>query len=192
MSGEELVKWLFSYFDFPKLTDEGALRRAVARGTAAVLGYVPAAHLEDGSVVPQQRELIRFGAASDQEEIDFGPGCFVLSPQLARALRGETTAREGEEEPATTAEEEDEGETGAESEPGNGRHRVYRFSVDATAEQLFRILPAVQNLADKADRFVARLEVQAQSDEGLDPSWLRNAVQEHIEEAGLDPGSLER
>jgi hypothetical protein len=60
------------------------------------------------------------------------------------------------------------------------------------AAQLFRILPGLQNLADQAVRFRAEMSVEAVSgSDGWDPTWLRNAVDEHLEEAGLEPGTVE-
>lgn len=180
---EELVKWFFAYFDFPKLNDETALRGAIARGTADVLGYVSAAHIEEGAVVPSRKELVRFGAPTPEDEIDLGPGCFVLAPILALSLRGEEAPQEGasEAEAAAGAQERKGGVTEP-PPPGGGR---YRLRVETDAPQLFRILPALQNLADRASRFVARIDVEAESEEQFDKSWLRNAVEEHLDEAGV-------
>jgi hypothetical protein len=181
---EELVKWFFSYFDFPKLKEETVLRGAIGRGTADVLGYVSAAHLEEGLVVPSRKELVRFGAPTPADEIDLGPGCFVLTPTSALSLRGEEAPQEGAPEAAAAAgaEEREEGVTEAPS-LGGGR---YRLRVETDAPQLFRILPALQNLADRASRFVARIDVEAESEEQFDKSWLRNAVEEHLDEAGVE------
>jgi hypothetical protein len=181
---EELVKWFFSYFDFPKLKDETALRGAIARGTAEVLGYVSAAHIEEGAVVPSRRELVRFGAPTPEDEVDLGPGCFVLAPALVRTLRDKEAPQEGAPEAASVAEaEEQEREEVTEAPPGGSR---YRLQVETNAPQLFRILPALQNLADRASRFVARIDVEAESEEPFDKSWLRNAVEEHLDEAGIE------
>ena len=49
-----------------------------------------------------------------------------------------------------------------------------------------RIHPAFQNLAERSTRFVARIEVEAVGKEPFDPNWLRNAVEEPLDEAGLD------
>lgn len=185
VAAEDLIKWFFSYFDFPKLKDETALQGAIAKGTADVLGYVSAAHIENGAVIPSRKELVRFGAPTPADEVDLGPGCFVLSPTLAVMLRGEPVS---EQEAAGTTEdleaEKREGETRKEERPtGGGR---YRLRVETNAAQLFRILPALQNLADKASRFVARIEVEAESEDQFDKSWLRNAVEEHLDEAGVE------
>jgi hypothetical protein len=184
---EELMKWFFSYFDFPKLKEETALRSAIARGTAGVLGYVSAAHIEEGVVVPSRTELIRFETATSEDEIDLGPGCFVLAPALAATLRGKEASEEGQgafDVLGTPTAEEEEREEATDGQPVGSKR--YRIRVETNASQLFRIMPALQNLADRASRFVARIDVEAESEEPFDRSWLRNAVQEHLDEAGVD------
>jgi len=47
-------------------------------------------------------------------------------------------------------------------------------------------LPALQNLADRSAKFSVRAEVEAVGKEPFDPAWLRNAVNEHLDEAGVD------
>nr|MBA3377072.1 DUF499 domain-containing protein [Actinomycetota bacterium] len=182
---DELERWFFSIFDFPKLVDESVLRAAIGRGTEGVLGYVSGAHVENGSLALSRRELVRFGELTPADEIDLGPGCYVLSPRLAVAFRGE----EGPSEPgeAEKAQEDDaslvvEGDTADAGLSPSG----YAVRFSATAGQLFRVLPALQNLAERSSRFVARVEIEAEADEPLDPNWLRNAVEEHFDEAGIE------
>jgi Protein of unknown function (DUF499) len=180
---EELSKWFFSIFDFPKLTDESVLRDAIALGTDALLGYVSGAQVVDGELDVTRLELVRFGAATNVDEIDLGPGCFVVSASLAAKFSGETQAEEADEGA---------GDVPLEDKPvpaidtTNGGAQRYAVSFEATAAQLFRVLPALQNLADRSAEFRARLEVEAEGREPFDPNWLRNAVEEHFDEAGID------
>ena len=181
---EELSKWFFSIFDFPKLIDESVLRDAIARGTEGMFGYVSGAQALDDEFEVPRRELVRFGATTPVDEIDLGPGCYVLSPKLAASLVG------GEEEPAKDdgeVEETADQEVGVvSSDETDGGARRYSVRFAATAAQLFRVLPALQNLADKSASFRARLEVEAEGREPFDPNWLRNAVEEHFDEAGIE------
>lgn len=180
---EDLVKWFFSYFDFPKLVDEQALRGAIARGTGETFGYVSAAHV-DGQELFARKEHVWFGSPIPKNEVDLGPGCFVLAPGLAAKLRGESEAPIESAEPGgATAAPEAVGP--AEAKPAGGATR-YRVEFAATAAQFFRVLPGLQNLADKAKRFIAHVDVQADGDEPFDQVWLRNAVEEHFDEAGVE------
>jgi hypothetical protein len=60
-------------------------------------------------------------------------------------------------------------------------------SVDfqASRDQVFKAFPAIANLAGKSDGGKVRIRVDAHSSAGFDPSWLRNAVEEPLEEADL-------
>jgi hypothetical protein len=72
---------------------------------------------------------------------------------------------------------------GAEGTNGGARRCAINF--EATAAQLFRVV--LQNLADRSSEFWAKLEVEAEGREPFDPNcWLRNAVEEHFDEAGVE------
>lgn len=180
---EELSKWFFSIFDFPKLTDESVLRAAIARGTEGTLAYVAGAQVVDGELEVPRRELVRFGAATPADEIDLGPGSFVLSASLASTLVRQEEAKEAEDETEEVAPD-DEVVVGADETDGGARR--YAVSFEATAAQLFRVLPALQNLADRSAQFRAKLQVEAEGKEPFEPNWLRNAVEEHFDEAGIE------
>jgi hypothetical protein len=181
---EDLVKWFYSYFDFPKLVDDRAVRGAIARGTAESFGYVSAAHV-DGDKLSARKEHVWFHSPIPENEVDLGPGCFILAPHLAAELRGDVmvpTTITGAGSPPTAPQL-----TGdMEEVPPVGGATTYRVRFAANAAQLFRVLPGIQNLADRARRFVARVEVEAQGEEPFDETWLRNAVEEHFDEAGVD------
>jgi hypothetical protein len=111
----------------------------------------------------------------------------VLSARLAAVLRGlpEATSaeqreragpREGMQPPTPT---EPKGAT-----PSAATRYRLRFRADAA--QLFRALPALQNLADNAVYFTASIDVEVEGKEPFDQTWLRNAVGEHLDEAGVD------
>lgn len=53
--------------------------------------------------------------------------------------------------------------------------------ITGSRDQLFKAWPAIANLADKAGE--VSMQITAKNEEGFDPSWLRNAVQEPLEEA---------
>jgi len=188
VGADELEAWFFKFLRFPKLVDEQPLRAAIAKGTADVLGYVSAARVEDGRVVVSRTELVRFGSAAPIDEIDLGPGCFVVSPQLAQSLQGRPApATDKERETTPSGAEPDAGRRVGSGTPSTAK--VLRMTFQASAAQLFRILPALQNLADRSAKFSVRAEVEAVGKEPFDPTWLRNAVNEHMDEAGVDSES---
>jgi len=48
---------------------------------------------------------------------------------------------------------------------------------------LFRAIPALQALSDKSRSMQVTVDVTADSTDGFDPVWLRNAVEEPLDEA---------
>ena len=182
---EELIEWFFAYFDYPKLFDAQAIKAAIARGTTDTFGYVAAARIDGSHLVAKRPELVRYGVSIPVEEVDLGPGCFVVTAELALALRGEPLAEPSVEtvggQLAPTILEDD--EVASEGEVSS---KDYHLRVEVDAAQFFRIMPALQNLADRAAQFHTRLDVHAKADEAWDKSWLRNAVEEHLDEAGVE------
>lgn len=182
---EEIVKWFFSFLDFPKLLDEAVLRRCIGLGTAETFAYISAARVEGDKLIPPRPELVRFGAVTAEGEVDLGPGCYLLSAALATSIKGESAEDEHRGEVPMGAEPATDELPSTSGDATDGTN-LYRLRIRADASQLFRILPALQNLSDKAKRFDARLEVEAEAQEPFDPTWLRNAVEEHLDEAGVE------
>jgi hypothetical protein len=56
----------------------------------------------------------------------------------------------------------------------------------ATRDQIFKAFPAIANLADKSNDGKVTLSVEGTSSEGFDSSWLRNAVEEPLQEADIE------
>jgi len=56
----------------------------------------------------------------------------------------------------------------------------------ATRDQIFKAFPAIANLADKSDEGKVQVKVEGRSADGFDPLWLRNAVEEPLDEANIE------
>jgi hypothetical protein len=67
-----------------------------------------------------------------------------------------------------------------------GRKKRVALTFEATREQVFKAFPAIANLADKSDGGKVRIRIEGSSVAGFDPSWLRNAVDEPLDEADID------
>jgi hypothetical protein len=61
-----------------------------------------------------------------------------------------------------------------------------RITLSANRDQVFKAFPAIANLADKSDGSRISIVVEGQAADGFDASWLRNAVQEPLDEANID------
>jgi hypothetical protein len=58
--------------------------------------------------------------------------------------------------------------------------------IPASRDAVFKAFPAIANLADKSDGGEIKITVEGQCAAGYDPNWLRNAVQEPLDEADID------
>ena len=71
------------------------------------------------------------------------------------------------------------------SRGSEGPRRFYRLNI-ATDKDAFRAFRAIQNLTERADRMTVQIQIQAESDGGFDALWLRNAVEEPLDEADIE------
>ena len=74
--------------------------------------------------------------------------------------------------------------------PGAGSGPKIRTSVHiafpASRDDVFKSFQAIANLADKSDGGKIKIVIEGQAAAGYDPNWLRNAVQEPLDEASID------
>lgn len=187
---QQVMESFFTDLGFPKLRDAEAIRAAIGLGARDSFGYVTAVEVVDGALVATPATAVRVGQPVDALEVDFGPGSFVTTIELAHLLRGagdaaatpsDTTASPGSPtvgEPSPPAP--------AEEEEGPSGPTRYRLRATLDAAQLFRVLPGLQHLAEKSDLFRVDLDVSAEAAEPFAPGWLRNAVEEHFDEAGVE------
>lgn len=59
-----------------------------------------------------------------------------------------------------------------------------RFKADRG--EVFKSFQAIANLADKSDSGKITITVEGQAAMGYDANWLRNAVEEPLDEANID------
>lgn len=177
----EVVDASFSFLQFPKLRDGGALYRAVANGvTTGALGYVPMASESDGAL-DADPALVRIGRPTGPEEIDLSEGAFVLAPEFARSLAPPPL--------------EDEAEVGVEPEPeeapkpppapADGGRRL-AIHVSMGKDELFDVLRMLPPIADESEQIRATLTVEAEAKDRFESTWVRNVVQEALDESGAE------
>ena len=71
-----------------------------------------------------------------------------------------------------------------EPEIPKGKITKIKYSLKVNRKQLYQCFNALGNLAEKTGELL--LLIEAQTKEGIDANWLRNAVEEPIEEAGVE------
>ena len=70
--------------------------------------------------------------------------------------------------------------------PEQQTNKLVRLSFAATRDQVFKAFPAIANLAEKSDGGKVVIYIEASSQNGFDPAWLRNAVEEPLDEADVE------
>ncbi len=178
---------------FPRLLDESVIRQVIVRGVKeGHFGYVGRAdriqsdRVKEGAGYLVSRSQALFEKDLPPDEIDMGTGFIVLpaaiepiaeAPPVEATSTVPTPATVTPESP--TAEPQPTFQTGA---PTAQTRVALRLSL--TRSQLYASFNALSNLADKAGTI--QLTITAESLQGFDPVWLRNAVIEPLDEAGVE------
>jgi hypothetical protein len=172
----------FAFLEPPRLVSDAVIRSGIARGVAeGLFGYtsgpVPSLGPDDRYQVAPEKVIL--GRQVAEDEIDFDSG-FLMLP---RAVPQVVTPPSEPPGPGPVPPLPPPGPGGA--QPTDRTQQVtYRFT--ATRDQLFKMFPALANLADGADGRKVSIQVEATSGAGFERSWLRNAVEEPLDEADVE------
>lgn len=194
-----LVSYCFSFLNFPKLLGVEPIRVAIAQGVRdSVLGYSAALQQDTaGQPFVTDHRLVKIDVPLAQQEIDLDATSYLIAPDLARRLAQPPQVQpEPVVYPSAPAPEKRSNEQASEYtpeiEPAKSKTKApvtsgrrYRLRFTANKQQLFRAFRPLQNLAEKAGSLEVTLDVIARSDTSLDASWLRNAVEEPLDEADV-------
>jgi len=187
----EVVESFFRDLMPPRLESEAAIHKAIARGVKeGVFGYVSGSAPALGSDGKFQvcRERVAFQKEIAEDEVDLESGFLIAPGAIPEAPGAGTAVATG---PSTG--------TGVPPVPlGPGpdvappppqapptlKTRI-ALAFEATREQIFKAFPAIANLADRSDGGKVKLRVEGTSAAGFDAAWLRNAVEEPLDEADI-------
>jgi hypothetical protein len=177
------VDSVFSFLQFPKLKSDTALRDAISDGvTRSIFGYVPLASVDGDELAPSDRALVRTGKPTGPEEIDLGADAYLLAPGLAQALVPEPAQPP---EPGPTPPPSPPPEVTTDS----GRRLRVTFTAEKT--EIFDVLKMLPTLADESERLQLTATIEAEAKERFDRSWVRNVVEEPLEEADTRDRQIE-
>jgi hypothetical protein len=168
----------FESLDFPRLVSQAVLARAIAQGMSDglfVYALKGKARLEGERWTVKQRDLPRTPVSPDEIELDGGmlllPECVVPDEPVVKPPDG------GEDvlppEPKLTP------------PPAGSLVKRIRIEMHLNRPVLYKTFNALGNLVDKTGTL--KMTVEAESLDGMQPDWLRNAVEEPITEIGLEP-----
>lgn len=88
-------------------------------------------------------------------------------------------------EPAVAAGGPGVGAPAATARGGQAKTRIV-LTFDATREHVYKAFEAVANLADMSDNGKVQLRIEGTCQTGFDPTRLRNAVYEPLDEANIE------
>lgn len=184
ISAKEVGDAFFSFLGYPRLTDEEVIKKAIIKGVEkGLFGFLGHGTLTKDPAGNYQlkREQVTIGKNLTEDEIDLSAGFILLPKAIPQEKELTLTPPEG---PAVSPPVPPEGGTQPSTGPmvSQGQRSVH-LEFNANRTQLFQAWNAVANLAEKAG--TVKVEVEAQSEKGFDPNWLRNAVFEPLEEADL-------
>jgi hypothetical protein len=189
VSAPKVVDAAFSYLQFPKLLSDAALRDAVARGVMkGVFGYAAMA-VDRGDALEVRPELVSIGRPMGSDEADLGDGAFLVDASYARELARLPPQDETPEQPGGDSD----GSSGV-GESGTGDSGARKALAGTRLSLLFRVgkselfdsMQVLATLSDESEALEVAMRVEATAKESFDQTWVRNAIRERLEEAGID------
>lgn len=190
----------FAFLEPPRVTSDEALRNAVVRGVSeGMFGYTTGSPTlgPDGKYqVPLSKLAMSRTMTGDEVDLDSGflimPGAVPVPPPATGLGTpvGSTPDTPDKTSPPTTG-------AGKPVSPvtGGAPRATLRTSVQisfpASRDEVFKSFSAIANLADKSDGGKIKITIHGQSAAGYDANWLRNAVEEPLDEANLDGLEIE-
>jgi Protein of unknown function (DUF499) len=193
----DIVDAFFGFPGFPRLLDASVVRKALregiveglfaysGRGEPPMSGQVS----ERGPIYQIRRDQVVIGRSLADDEISIDDG-FIILPQALPPEKAPEPVPSAESRESTPPRP-DVGTSGPPPSPAPGADgpgpvlhpQVVRLTVSVNRTQLYASFNAFGNLVEKAGTAKITLEVVIPDD--LDRTWLRNAVLEPLEEAGI-------
>jgi hypothetical protein len=187
----------------PRLESASVLRKGIARGVSeGVFAYASVGAIHESPVLGPDgkylvsRDKVIIGRSIADDEIDFDSGFLMMPAAVPEAPAAQPAGAAPVEPGSGSPPSDQDGPAGIGMGTGTGpvttgadaagRKKRVAFAFEATREQVFKAFPAIANLADKSDGGKVRIRIEGSSSAGFDPSWLRNAVDEPLDEADIE------
>jgi hypothetical protein len=190
----------FAFLEPPRISSAEVLRKAIGRGVAERLFGFCTGSPPLGSDAKYQvaTSKVAFDRVMADDEVDLENG-FLMVPSAIPAATpppaggGETgggVPTLGAAPPAPSPGPQPPGLGPASGGKPSVRTAV-RVSFPASRDDVFKSFQAIANLADKSDGGKINIVVDGQATSGYDPNWLRNAVEEPLDEASIEGMKIE-
>lgn len=185
-----IVTGFFAYLNFTRLTAAEALAAAIARGVSeGKMGYTVVWDYDGSQVNFPNRDLIYFGRPLRTDEIDLSDA-LIIDAEVARELTYVAPVPVSPSMPVAGEPHIPEPSMASPSLPAapplQAARKRYQLIARADKGKIFKVFRAIQNLVEKSDRVTMQIEIMAESDTEFDQVWLRNAVEEPLDEADVE------
>lgn len=188
VSTKDVRDAFFAFLEPPRISSDTVIRRAVVRGVAEnIFAYTTGTPtLGPDAKYQVAASKVAFGRSMSEDEVDLDNGFLMVSAAVPAAgppnhtqpgptPLGSTTPSSGTTPPGSLPQG-----------PKPGVRTAVRIRFRADRDQVFKSFSAIANLADKSENGKISLVVDGHASAGYDANWLRNAVQEPLDEAGID------
>lgn len=187
MTTKDVRDAFFGFLDLPRISSDAVLRRAIARGVSEnVFAYTTGtpALAPDGRYQVALAK-VAFGRQMSEDEVDLDNGFLMTLTAVPVAvpdpvLRDPILPWLDPKPPEPTP---------PELKPV--ARTAIRIRYAANRDEVFKTFQAIANLADKSDNGKISIVAEGQASAGYDVNWLRNAVQEPLDEADIDGMQIE-
>lgn len=184
----DVANWFFSFFGFTRLSTADAVTNAIQRGVQdEKFGYSSVWQLSENGFHFPNREYVYIGRSLRSDEIDLDSGVLLIA-EVAREVTyvpPVVIPDEGADDSMPVQPDPQLWPPIIEPPITESKKR-FRLIARADKAKVFKVIRAVQNLMDKSDRVTMQIEIVAESNTQFDPVWLRNAVEEPLDEADVD------
>lgn len=171
-----IVDTFFSSPDFPRVTDESVIKKAIARGIKeGLFGMTDREHVQkkdEELLFPKERVTIGKDVGVDEIDTDSG---YIVSAEMLKTVKEETGKIEPSIQPPSPPEP---------TTTGTKKIMNVTYNLRVNRQQLYKCFNAFANLSEKSGEI--SIKIEAMFSEGVDPTWLKNAVEEPIDEAGVE------
>ncbi|MBN2291556.1 MAG: DUF499 domain-containing protein, partial [Pirellulales bacterium] len=204
ISTKDVRDAFFGFLEPPRINSDVVLRKSVARGVSeGMFGYCsgkPSLGVDNMFEVAVSK--VAFNRLMTDDEVDLDNG-FLMMPAAVPMPSPPTGSGEisgGVKFPVTGEGRSTGGELptmgtrpetiGSGGTTPTGRTNI-QITFPASRDDVFKSFQAIANLADKSDGGKIKITINGQATSGYDPHWLRNAVEEPLDEADIEGMMIE-
>jgi uncharacterized protein len=183
----------FGVLEPPRISNAAVLRKAIASGVGSgLIGYTtgnPSMGADGKFTVSHEKVIV--GKTISDDEVDFDTG-FIMLPAAIPAPPAPPPADPTlPTPPGVMPPVAPPGPGPVSPGPAQTIRTAVAITMDATRDQVFKSFPAIANLAEKSDGGKISIRIEGANASGYDKSWLRNAVEEPLDEANIEGLKIE-